>query len=99
MQPGELIRAEDFCFHYNISLSFINSLQEYGLIEVTIVEHNYFIPQAQLQKLEQLARLHFDLDINLEGIEAITHLLERVKSLQSEITGLKNRLSLYEVTV
>jgi hypothetical protein len=96
MQNNELILAEEFCTHYKIQLSFINNLNQFGLIEITSVEEKPYIPQSQLQKLEQIIRLHHDLDINLEGIEAITHLLDRVKSLQTEIAGLKNRLSIYE---
>lgn len=96
MQNNELILAEELCTRYHIQISFINTLQQFGLIEITSVEEAFYIPQSELQKLEQIIRLHDDLDINLEGIEAITHLLDRVKSLQSEITRLKNRLSLYE---
>lgn len=96
MQTDDLIRAEDFCAYYKTDLSFINYLSEYKLIEVTSVEENYYIPQTQLPKLEQLVRLHYDLNINLEGIDAVTHLLDRLKTLQSEITNLKNRLSIYE---
>ena len=96
MQNNELILAEEFCTHYKIHLSFINNLNQFGLIEITSVEEKPYIPQSQLQKLEQIIRLHHDLDINLEGIDAITHLLDRVKSLQAEIAGLKNRLSIYE---
>lgn len=96
MQNNELILAEEFCTHYKIQLSFINNLNQFGLIEITSVEEKPYIPQSQLQKLEQIIRLHHDLDINLEGIDAITHLLDRVKSLQTEIAGLKNRLSIYE---
>lgn len=96
MLQDDLILANDFCSHYNITLSFINSLKEYGLIQIVLIEEASYIPQEQLQKLEQLIRLHYDLDINLEGIEAITYLLERVKNMQSEIIDLKNKLSLYE---
>ena len=96
MQNNELILAEEFCTHYKIQLSFINNLNQFGLIEITSVEEKPYIPQSQLQKLEQIIRLHDDLDINLEGIDAITHLLDRVKSLQSEIAGLRSRLSIYE---
>jgi hypothetical protein len=46
--------------------------------------------KSELQKLEQIIRLHYDLDINLEGIDAIAHLAERIKMMQNEITGLKN---------
>ncbi len=96
MQTDDLILAEEFCTHYNIEISFINSLQQFGLIEVTSMEETNYIPLSQLQKLEQLARLYYDLNINLEGIDAISHLLERVKSMQAEITLLRNRLSFYE---
>ena len=45
---------------------------------------------------EQYARWHYDLEINLEGIEVIDHLLHRVKNLQDEITELQNKLKLYD---
>jgi len=96
MQTDDLILAEDFCSHYNVGISFINSLREFGLIEITSIEEAYYIPHNELKKLEQLARLHYDLDINLEGIDAINHLLQKVTDLQAEITNLKNRLRLYE---
>lgn len=96
MQNTELILAEEFCTRYELQLSFINTLHQSGLIEITFVEETSYIPQSELQKLEQIIRLHYDLDINLEGIEAINGLLDRVKNLQSEIAGLKNRLGLHE---
>ena len=96
MQNNALILAEEFCTRYKVQLSFINTLQQFGLIEITSIEETFYIPQSELQKLEQFIRLHYDLDINLEGIDAITNLLERVKGLQFEITNLKNKLSIYE---
>jgi len=52
--------------------------------------------EEEIQTIEKMIRLHYDLEINLEGIEAISHLLKRVDGLQEELTSLKNRLSLYE---
>jgi hypothetical protein len=49
-----------------------------------------------LGRLERIVRLHFELDINLEGIETITHLLERMEAMQENIARLKNRLKAYE---
>jgi len=46
--------------------------------------------------LEKFVRFYYELDINLEGIETISHLLERVNALQDELTMLKNRLGIYE---
>jgi chaperone modulatory protein CbpM len=96
MQTDELILAEKFCSYYKVEYSFLDSLQQVGLVEITSVEEADYISQSELQKLEQLTRLHYDLDINLEGIDAIANLLERVKQLQSELAVVKNRLKLYE---
>ena len=96
MQTDELILAEKFCSYYKVEYSFISSLQQFGLVDITSVEQANYIPENQLQKLEQLIRLHYDLNINLEGIDAIANLLDRVKNMQNEIAVLKSRLKLYE---
>jgi hypothetical protein len=92
MQNEDLIAISEFCIHYNAEISFIHSLREYGLIETTIIENSVFIPKEQLPQLEKFTRLHYDMDINLQGIEAINNLLQRVHDLQIEITQLKNKL-------
>jgi chaperone modulatory protein CbpM len=96
MPLGELIPVKEFCIHHNIELSFIRSLKDYGLIEIIDMEENIFLPADQLSHLEKLVRLHYEMDINIEGIETISYLLERIKDLQQEITMLSNRLKLYE---
>ncbi len=92
MQKDDLIPAEDFCIYHNIEYSFISSLEESGLINITLVEHSSYIPANEIQKLEKFIRLHYDLDINLEGIETIHHLLEKIEEMQKEIRHLKNIL-------
>lgn len=96
MQEKELVSAKAFCTHHRIELSFVQSLSEYGLIEITTAEEDFLLSQDQLAALEKMVRLHYDLRINLEGIDAIYHLLERVEGLQRELTMLRNRLQLYE---
>ena len=91
-----LISTTDFCTWHEVEHRFIRSLGEAGLIEITIIDKGEFIPETQLQRLEKMVRLHHDLDINLAGIEAITHLLDRVENLHQEMWTLKNRLRLYE---
>ena len=93
-----LISTDEFCTLYKVEYSFINSLHQFGLIEITTIEENRFIDTESLTELEKFVRLHYDLEINLEGIEAITYLLEKVKGLQHEINFLRNKLSLYEDT-
>ena len=96
MQKDHLISADHFCIQHNIEASFISMLHENGLIEITKREQTAFIPEDRLPEIERMVRLHYELDINLEGIEAIIHLLRRVEDLQQEITTLRNRLRMYE---
>ena len=96
MQTKNYIAVNEFCVNHNIEISFINSLQQTGLIEINFVEEIPFIDAEQLQQVEKFIRFYYDLDINLEGIETITHLLKRVNAMQDEIISLRNRLRLYE---
>lgn len=96
MSRQKLISANDFCVSHNIEISFINGLQEIGLIKIKTIEETIFIPASQLRQLERMVRLFYDLDINMEGIETINYLLNQVENMQEEITTLKNRLRLYE---
>ncbi len=96
MQKENLFAINEFCVNHNIDISFISSLQQNGLIEVTTIKESGFIDSIQLLKLEKIVWLYYELDINLEGIETIGYLLQKINSLQDEITMLKNRLNFYE---
>jgi hypothetical protein len=97
MTKENLIPANEFCTSHNIEISFIDSLNEEGMIEVTTVEETEYIHEDQLSELEKIVRLYNDLDINLEGIETVIQLLNQINDLRDEITNLKNRLRLYEM--
>ena len=90
------VLASEFRIHHNIEVSFIHSLSEYGMIETVTRKEEIFLPIAELPRLEKTIRLHFDLDINLEGIETITHLLEKMKAMQEQINPSTNRLKKFE---
>lgn len=96
METKDLIAIQEFCKHYKVEISFIDSLNEFGLIEIITVEQTQFIHQQQLKDVEKMIRLHYDLEINLEGIDAISHLLKRVNSLQEELNALKIKMRSYE---
>jgi len=96
MQTEEMIVVNEFCIHHNIDISFIHSLQESGLIEITHTAEKLYLHESQLPRLEKMLRLYYEMDINLEGIETITYLLNRMNEMQQQITQLNNRLSIYE---
>ena len=93
MQNENLIPVEVCKTHYEVEASFLQTLHQYGFIHLVSVEEKQFIDTEELQTLEKFIRLHYDLDINMEGIEAINFLLERVQNMQDEITFLKSRLN------
>ncbi len=92
----DMITTEEYARQSNTNIQFINQLGEQGLIEITIREQSRFIALHQLPVLEKFARLHYDLDINLEGIEAISHLLQRIEKMQNELETMRKTLRLYE---
>jgi len=92
MEQEKLIPAEDFCIHHNIEYSFISLLENSGLISVTSVQSSTYIHLDEIHKLEKFVRLHYDLDINIEGIETINYLLERIEEMQREIVHLRNKM-------
>jgi chaperone modulatory protein CbpM len=92
----DLVSASEFCSSHNLELSFVFSLQQYGLIEVTSIGEINYIPASQLSQAERIARLHSDLGINIEGIDAIRHLVQKVEDMQEEIKTLRSRLRIYE---
>jgi hypothetical protein len=96
MQTNYLIAVDEFCANHNIEISFISTLQQNGLIEITTIKETGFIDQDQLLQLEKIVRLYYELDINLEGIETINYLLQRISSMQDEIRTLRNRIQFYE---
>lgn len=97
MEERVTVSVHEFCHHHQIEISFIQSLHEHGLLQTyTFNDEEWRLPQDQLEQLEKMVRLHYDLQINLEGLEAIHHLLQRVEGLQREVFSLRNRLRLYE---
>ncbi len=69
---------------------FIESLLESGLIELAPEAPEPAISYDALGDLERLLRLHYDLEINLAGLETIHHLLHRMEVLQMEVRRLKD---------
>jgi len=92
----DLVAVNEFCVHHNIEFSFINLLEQNGLISLSLIESNYFVEKEQLPQLEKFVHFYYDLDINLEGIETVTWLLQRIEILQNENNKLKNKLHFYE---
>ena len=96
METTDMIVLDKFCTSHRVEVSFVRTLEEHGLIETIIVNETLCIQENELSKLEQIVRLHQELNINSEGVDAIINLLKRIENMQNEITVLRNKLSFYE---
>jgi hypothetical protein len=96
MKKEQMITVSEFCGYHNLEQSYLFSLIDIGLVNVIKIEENIYIPFTELKNLEMLIRLQVEMDINVEGIETIIHLLQRLKNMQMQILHLTNKLYLYE---
>ena len=96
MVKQNYILVNHYCEQTKISNAFIDSLHKYGLIECKQIKTEIYILSEDIVEIERFNRLHNDLGINLEGIDALNHMLQRIRSMESEMNLLKKRLRLYE---
>ena len=96
MSSKNLIQIKQFCVYHEIENTFITELNNYGLVEIIIQEEEEYLQPEQLPAIEKMIRMHYDLKINLEGIDAIYHLLNKIENLQQNLTATQNKLRLFE---
>jgi hypothetical protein len=92
MDNERYITIQQLCRQYEVEVAFIHSLGENGLLHIIRETEEECIGREELADLERMIRLHYELDINLAGIEAIHHLLSRVREMQKELIELRNKL-------
>ena len=96
MNMKNLIPIHELCTHYEVEISFFSNLSEMGLIEIKTIESSQYIDSDSVYEIEKIVRMHQELDVNIEGIDVVFNLLQKIDTLQKELTALKNRLNLYE---
>ena len=96
MKTINFIPLVQLCSHYEVETSFFNALNEAGLIEITTVKKVSCLHQDKVNDVEKMIRIHHELNVNIEGIDVVFNLLNKVDDLQSEINAVRNRLRLYE---
>jgi len=92
---ADWIIVSEYVERSRIEPSFVLLLEREGLIDVTVKEGIRYFPASQLSDMERYARLYYELSINIEGIDAIRHLLDKIHTMQGEISSLKNALCIY----
>ena len=96
MSVEGLIPVVEISTHYNVQVSFINNLVAIGLIQIDTVEEVHYVHENQIRLIEKMIRMHNDLDVNIEGIDIVFNILEKIDVLQEELKNSKSRLKIYE---
>ncbi len=96
MNTENLIPLNQLCTHYKVEMSFFSNLSEIGLIEIKTIEQSQYIHHDKINDIEKMIRMYYELDVNIEGIDIVFNLLQKIDDLQNELISVKNRLRLYE---
>ena len=96
MAREKYILVRQYCEHSNIEDTFIDRLQEYGLIIFEEKQNDLFMNENDILEIERMFRLHNDLGINFEGLDVIKQMLKRMNSMEKEMDLLQKKLKLYE---
>ena len=96
MGKQNYILVTEYCRQTNIDDIFLRNLEEFGLIEVKRESSEMFIYEDEISEIERMFRLHKELNINLEGIDALNHVLRKMQFLEDEVSQLRSKLRLYE---
>lgn len=92
------IAIQEYCERQGqVDPGFIQALYQSGLIHgrMGVKESDFFIDADDLAQIEQFSRFYYEMDINLEGIEAIAHLLSKIENLQAELNRLQQHVTFY----
>ena len=81
----ELIIVSEYCQKCHIEPSFIEMLEEGGLINVRTEAGKHYLLVSELPNVERYSRMYYDLSINMEGID----------DMRREISSLRKQLLLF----
>ena len=96
MTETKLIPLVRICELYEIEEVFLTEIHEVGLLDFVEDSNEAYVHEDRLDDLEKIIRIHRELKINTEGIDAVFNLLHQIDELRNELNAVRNRLRLYE---
>lgn len=93
---NERISVEEIIRLYKIDYTFLDQLIDSELLHPETENSIRYIVYEELSHLERFANWHYDLEINLPGIEIIHQLLNQLENLKNENRRLLQNVSKFE---
>ncbi|WP_209390236.1 chaperone modulator CbpM [Chryseobacterium sp. RR2-3-20] len=89
----ERISREELVKIYNIEITFFDELVDSGLINIQTENEVRYLLYKDLPSFEKFTNWHYDLDINLPGLEVIHNMLQKMEDLKQKNRELLGKLS------
>ncbi|MCI3936970.1 chaperone modulator CbpM [Chryseobacterium aahli] len=90
---SERISREELVKIYNVEINFFDELVDYGLLRVETEDNIRYLIYEDLHVFEKFTNWHYDLEINLPGLEVIHDMLSKMEDLKRKNRELMNKLS------
>jgi chaperone modulatory protein CbpM len=90
---NERISREELVEIYKIEITFFDELVEFGLLNVQTENEVRYLMYEDLPVFERFANWHYDLEINLPGLEVIDNMLQKMEHLKQRNRELIHKLS------
>ena len=90
---NERISREELVKIYNIEITFFDELVDSGLLNIHTENETRYLMYDDLHYFEKFTNWHYDLDINLAGLEVIHEMLQKMDDLKQKNRELMNKLS------
>lgn len=90
---SERISREELVQIYNIEITFFDELVDSGLLSIETDNEIRYLMYEDLPTFERFANWHYDLEINLPGLEVINSMLQKMKNLNQINRELMQKLS------
>lgn len=90
---SERISREELVKIYNIEITFFDELVDFGLLNIETENETRYVLYEDLPVFEKLTNWHYDLEINLPGLEVINDMLRKMEDLKQRNRDLMKKLS------
>ncbi|WPO81823.1 chaperone modulator CbpM [Chryseobacterium sp. JJR-5R] len=90
---SERISREELVKIYNIEITFFDELVDSGLLNIHTENKIRYLMYEDLPSFERFANWHYDLEINLPGLEVIHEMLRKMDGLTQKNRELMNKIS------
>ena len=90
---SERISREELVKIYNIEITFFDELVDSGLLNIHTENEIRYLMYEDLPSFERFTNWHYDLEINLPGLEVIHEMLQKMENLKQRNRELLSKLS------